>query len=76
MIMGFSVGLLVSYLFGLEGVARGVVILECSMPAAVFNYMLAMRYQNSPDEVAGLVVTSTLLSFAALPLLLIFVLGL
>ena len=76
LIMGFSVGLLVSYLFGLEGVARGVVILECSMPAAVFNYMLAMRYQNSPDEVAGLVVTSTLLSFATLPFLLIFILGL
>ena len=72
--MGLIVGLLVSYLFGLEGVARGVVVLECSMPAAVFNYMLAMRYKNSPEDVAGLVVTSTLFSFATLPLLLAFVL--
>ena len=74
--MGFSVGLFVSYLFGLEGVARGVVVLECSMPAAVFNYMLAMRYENNPEEVAGLVVTSTLFSFATLPLLLAFILSL
>ena len=76
LIMGLSVGLFVSYLFGLEGVARGVVVLECSMPAAVFNYMLAMRYENSPEEVAGLVVTSTLFSFATLPLLLAFILSL
>jgi len=74
--MGLSVGLFVSHLFGLEGVARGVVVLECSMPAAVFNYMLAMRYENSPEEVAGLVVTSTLFSFATLPLLLAFILSL
>lgn len=74
--MGLSVGLFVSHLFGLEGVARGVVVLECSMPAAVFNYMLAMRYENSPEEVAGLVVTSTLFSFAILPLLLAFILSL
>jgi hypothetical protein len=46
------------------------------MPAAVFNYMLAMRYENSPEEVAGLVVTSTLFSFATLPLLLAFILSL
>mgnify|MGYP001429170954 CR=1 FL=1 len=44
--MGIVVGLFVSYIFGLEGVAKGVVILECSMPAAVFNYMLAVRFQN------------------------------
>lgn len=74
--MGLSVGLFVSHLFGLEGVARGVVVLECSMPAAVFNYMLAMRYENSPEEVAGLVVSSTLFSFATLPLLLAFILSL
>ncbi len=72
--MGLAVGFLVSHLFGLEGVARGVVVLQCSMPAALFNYMLAMRYKNSPEEVAGLVVTSTLFSFATLPLLLAFVL--
>ena len=72
---GLAVGLFVSHLFGLDGVARGVVVLECSMPAALFNYMLAMRHDNNPEEVAGLVITSTLFSFATLPLLLAFILS-
>jgi hypothetical protein len=39
------------------------------MPAAVFNYLFALRYERSPEEVAGMVVASTLLSFLTLPLL-------
>jgi hypothetical protein len=66
----------VSHLFGLEGTVRGVFVLQCAMPAAVFNYMLAMRYKNNPEEVAGLVVTSTLFAFVTLPFLLAFVLKL
>jgi malate permease and related proteins len=72
--MGLGVGLFVTHLFGLEGVVRGVIVLECAMPAAVFNYALATRYNNNPVEVAGLVVTSTLFAFATLPFLLAFVL--
>lgn len=74
--MGLGVGLLVSDLFDLEGVARGVIILQCAMPAAVFNYMFAMRYKKSPDEVASLIVISTLFAFVTLPFLLVFVLKL
>ena len=74
--MGLGIGLLVSQFFGLEGVARGVVVLECSMPAALFNYMLAVRFDNNPEEVAGLVITSTLFSFITLPFLLAFILNL
>jgi predicted permease len=40
----------------------------------VFNYLFAMRYKTAPEEVAGMVVISTVLSFATLPLLLWFVL--
>jgi len=40
------------------------------MPSAVFNYMLALRYQREPNAVAGVVIVSTLLSFLLLPLLL------
>jgi malate permease and related proteins len=46
---------------------------QCFMPPAVFNYLLAEHYQRSPGEVASLVALGTLLSFAALPLLLAFV---
>jgi len=61
-------------LLGLEGAARGVVILQCTMPIAVFSYLFAAQNNRSPEEVAGTVVLSTLLSFLTLPLLLLYIL--
>ena len=60
-------------LFNLDGVQRGVVIIESSMPVAVFNYLFAVMYDNQPVEVAGMVLTSTVLALAGLPLLVAFV---
>ena len=57
------------FAFGVEG---RVLILQCAMPAAVFNYLLAQRYDRSPEEVASIVVVSTLLAAVSLPLLLPF----
>ena len=74
LLLGFSVGWLVAELLGLTGIVRGVLIIQSSMPVAVFNYLLAIRYRKSPEEVAGAVMVSTLLSFATLPALLWFVL--
>ncbi|MFZ5755965.1 MAG: AEC family transporter [Pseudomonadota bacterium] len=71
---GFLAGLLVVELFGLTGAERGIVLIQSTMPVAVFNYLFAQRYGRVPDEVAGLVLVSTLLSFASLPLLLWFAL--
>lgn len=70
LLLGVAVGFAVAALFGLEGAARGVTVIQFAMPAAVFNYMLALRYQREPNAVAGIVIVSTLLSFATLPLLL------
>jgi len=72
---GFGLAVLVAGWFGLEGIDRGVLILQSSMPVAVFNYLLALRYQREPGEVAGMVVLSTLLAFALLPLIVSFVLA-
>jgi malate permease and related proteins len=72
--MGFGVSVAVAYLFGLKDAARGVFILQCSMPVAVFNYMLAERYNRSPGENAELLMVSTLLSLVTLPLILRFLL--
>jgi len=71
---GFGLAILVADWFGLEGVDRGVLILQSSMPVAVFNYLLALRYEREPGEVAGMVVLSTLLSFVLLPFIVSFVL--
>jgi malate permease and related proteins len=71
--IGFCIGLAVVTLFHLEGNVRGVVLIQSSMPVAVYNYLFALRYNRAPDEVAGIVVFSTLLSFLMLPPLLLFV---
>ncbi|MEL7401702.1 MAG: AEC family transporter, partial [Pseudomonadota bacterium] len=67
---GLLVGLLVAWLLQLEGVERGVVIVQAAMPVAVFNYLFAERFQREPKAVAGMVVMSTLISFATLPVIL------
>jgi hypothetical protein len=67
---GLALGWLCCESLDIEGVSRGVVLLQSSMPVAVFNYLLAQRYNREPSEVAGLVVVSTLMSFILTPLLL------
>ena len=54
--------------FGLPKLALGVLVLQVATPVAVTSYMLAAKYRARPDEVAGLVVVSTLLSVPAIPL--------
>jgi predicted permease len=72
LLLGFTVGVGVVELFDLTGVLRGVIIIEASMPAAVFNFLLAARYDRHPDDVAGAILVSTVLSFLTLPVLLLF----
>lgn len=72
--IGMVAGFGLSWLLGLEGVARGVFIIQCAMPVAVVNYIFAVRYNRDPQTMASLVVISTLLSFATLPGLLALVL--
>jgi len=72
--VGFCVatGWAVSQAFGLEPVATAVLILQISTPIAVTTYMLAAKYGADSEAVAGLVIVSTLLSVASLPLTLAF----
>ncbi len=70
LVIGFAVGVAVAEVFGFEGAARGVLILLTALPVAVFSYLFAERYKTSSEEVAGMVVVSTALSFATLPILL------
>lgn len=74
LLIGVGVGVGVAWAFGLQGVAKGVLILQSSMPVAVFNYLFAVQYDRNPREIAGMVMISTLLSFALIPLIWIYVL--
>ncbi len=67
--MGAAGGFGFAELFGYEGMQRGVLIIQCSMPIAVFNYLFASYYERDPEEVASLVVLSSALAFLLMPLL-------
>jgi len=66
---GAAVGFGVGYGLGLEPLARGVLVLQCAMPVAVFNYMFAVRFDRSPTEVASVIVVSTLIALVTTPIL-------
>ncbi|WP_039913277.1 AEC family transporter [Cellvibrio mixtus] len=71
---GLLIGFIVCELMGLTGVTRNVVLLQSAMPIAVFNYLLALRYGHKPEEVAAMVLVSTLVAFIGLPFLLMAIL--
>ena len=70
LLIGFAVGMAVVTALQLEGPLRGVVLIESCMPVAVFNYLLAKAYNQGAEEVAAMVVISTLMAFLLLPFLL------
>jgi predicted permease len=59
---------LILWLIPLQGLERGAFILFACLPAAVFNYMLADKFQVQPNKVASTVIVGHVLSLAFLPL--------
>lgn len=74
LVTGFVVGYAVANIWGMEGAARGVLMIGAAMPVAVHNYMFAQRFSRNSDDTAGMIVISTILSLATLPLLMFFAL--
>jgi predicted permease len=72
LLVGLAGGFAAVHFLHLEGLERKVVLLQAATPVAVFNYLLAMQYKREPDVVAGMVVSSTLISFISIPILLLF----
>ena len=69
-----SYAALAGWFFDLDKIAFGVLVLQVATPVAVTSYLLAEKYGADAQSVAGLVVVSTVLSVAALPLMLGFLL--
>ena len=76
MILGPIIGYLLILYFELEGFAAGVLLIQCSMPSAVLNYLIASMYspKEITDSVASTIVTSTLMSFITVPIVVFFAL--
>ena len=65
-----GIALLISPLFGLEGLARDVGILQSAMPTAVMTTIIAIEYDAEAAYVTGAVLITTLLSpFTLTPLM-------
>jgi len=75
-ILGPIIGLLLIIFFGLEGVAAGVLLIQCAMPSAVLNYLIASIYSPKKivDSVASTIVVSTVMSFITVPIVVFFAL--
>ena len=71
---GLLAGIAVAEVFGLDGIVRSVLILQSTMPVAIFNYVFALRYKREPQDVAAAIIISTIISFATMPFLLVLVL--
>ena len=48
--IGMSIGIGVAHVFGFQGIERNVLILQMSMPVAVFSYLLASKYNRNPEN--------------------------
>jgi predicted permease len=66
---GVGLAFAISWALDLDGLAQGVVTIACVMPGAVFNYLMAVRFDRSPGEVASYIVISTVVILVLLPLL-------
>ena len=73
--LALAVGFGVAALFGLDGVARGVLVIETAVPVAVFNFLLAEKHGRDSAEVSGLILVTHLGAVLYLPLLLGILLG-
>ena len=65
-IIGFS---LIKFL-GLTGFAAGVLLIQSAMPSAILTYLVGSMYSEKKvvDSIASVIVTSTIMSFITLPI--------
>ena len=75
-ILGPLIGYLLILYFKLDGFAAGVLLIQCSMPSAILNYLVGSIYSPKKivDSIASMIVVSTLMSFITIPLVVFFAL--
>jgi predicted permease len=66
--IGLAVALVLSWALGLEGAARGQLILFGVLPPAVMQFLLAERYRQEPERVAAMILLGNALAVIFVPL--------
>lgn len=67
-LIGLAVALPLCWALGLEGMARGQLILFAALPPAVMQFMLAERYRQEPERVAAMILLGNALAVMFVPL--------
>ena len=70
-VIGPIIGFALIKFLGLTGFAAGVLLIQSSMPSAVLTYLVGSMYseKRAVDNVASVIVTSTLMSFISAPII-------
>ncbi|MEK9874331.1 MAG: AEC family transporter [Pelagibacteraceae bacterium] len=74
--IGPIIGFILIKFMNLTGYAAGVLLIQCSMPSAVLTYLVGSMYSSKKvvDSIASMIVVSTLISFATIPIVVFFAL--
>ena len=69
-VAGPFIGLIVVLTFDLGSVGAGVVLIQSAMPSAILTYLVGSMYSDKKtiDSIASIIVTSTIISFFTLPI--------
>ena len=67
-LIGLAIAIPLSWALGLEGAARGQLLLFAALPPAVMQFMLADRYHQEPDKVGAMIMLGNALAVVFVPL--------
>ncbi|WP_291010116.1 AEC family transporter [Hydrogenophaga sp.] len=67
-LIGLAIGIPLAWALGLEGAARGQLLLFAALPPAVIQFMLAERYQQEPDKVGAMIMLGNAMAVLFVPL--------
>jgi malate permease and related proteins len=67
-LIGLAIGIPLAWALGLEGAARGQLLLFATLPPAVIQFMLAERYDQEPDKVGAMIMLGNALAVVFVPI--------
>lgn len=67
-LIGLAIALPLAWALGLDGAARGQLLLFAALPPAVMQFMLADRYHQEPDKVGAMIMLGNALAVVFVPL--------
>ncbi|MBI5274963.1 MAG: AEC family transporter [Burkholderiales bacterium] len=67
-VIGLAIAIPLAWALGLEGAAKGQLILFGALPPAVMQFLLAERYRQEPERVAAMILLGNALAVIFIPL--------